>query len=166
MKASPGQGLISTVILLSQDLDEIDWEVKGTNTTSVSNNWYGWGNLSQFNSEYPSLSSPQTEYHNYTIDWNAERILYYLDSNIVRTVPAAAPGLYPQTPSRVQFGTWCGGCSKSPGTVEWAGGKPDWTGGPYTMYVKSLRVVDGTTGASEYSYGDRTGSAASIKVVE
>ncbi|CZT23245.1 related to cell wall glucanase [Ramularia collo-cygni] len=166
MKASPGTGLISTVILLSQDLDEIDWEVKGSNTTTVSNNYYGWGNLDQMFSEYPAVDGPQQDFHNYTIDWNAERILFYLNNALVRTVNAAEPGLYPQTPSRVQFGTWCGGCSKNQGTVDWAGGKPDWSGAPYTMTVKSLRVVDGTSNATEYAYGDMSGSAASIKITE
>jgi hypothetical protein len=41
MKAAPGQGIVSTVILLSDDLDEIDWEVLGGNDTTVSNNYYG-----------------------------------------------------------------------------------------------------------------------------
>jgi hypothetical protein len=41
MKAAPGNGIISTVILLSDDLDEIDWEIKGGNHTTVSNNYYG-----------------------------------------------------------------------------------------------------------------------------
>lgn len=168
MKASPGTGLISTVILLSQDLDEIDWEVKGGNTTSVSNNYYGWGNLTQLFAEYPSMENPgpQEDFHNYTIDWNAERILFYLNGAVVRTVDAAEPGLYPQTPSRVQFGAWCGGCSENAGTVEWAGGKPDWDAAPYTMFVKSLRIVDGTQNATSYAYGDMTGSAASIKATE
>lgn len=166
MRASPGTGLISTVILLSQDLDEIDWEVKGGNTTSVSNNYYGWGNLTQLFAEYPAVDGPQQDFHNYTIDWNAERILFYLNDQVVRTVNAAEPGIYPQTPSRVQFGAWCGGCSENEGTVEWAGGKPDWSQKPYTMVVKSLKVVDGTQNATSYEYGDMTGSAASIKVNE
>jgi beta-glucanase (GH16 family) len=165
-KAAKGTGIISTVILLSQNLDEIDWEVKGGNTTTVSNNYYGWGNLSQLFSEYPAVDGPQEDFHNYTIDWNKDRILYYLNGAVVRTVPYAEPGLYPQSPSRVQFGAWCGGCSKSDGTVEWAGGKPDWSGAPYTMSVKSIKVTDGTTNATSYSYGDQTGSYASIKVTE
>lgn len=87
-----------------------------------------------------------------------------LNGAVVRTVNYAEPGLYPQTPSRIQFGAWCGGCSKSDGTVQWAGGKPDWSGAPYTMYVKSLKITDGTTNATSYSYGDKTGSFSSIKV--
>lgn len=33
------------------------------------------------------------------------------------------------------------------------------------MSVKSIRIVDGTTNSSTYSYGDHTGSYSSIKVV-
>lgn len=128
-KAAKGTGIISTMILLSDDLDEIDWEIKGGNSTTVSNNYYGWGNTSQFNSEYPLLNGAMDDYHNYTIDWNAERILYYINGNVVRTVNAGAAGQYPQTPSRVQFGIWCGGCSSAQGTVDWAGGKTNFADG-------------------------------------
>jgi hypothetical protein len=37
---------------------------------------------------------------------------------------------------------------------------------PFTAYVKSLRVVDGHTNASSYTWGDRSGSYQSIKVTE
>lgn len=139
MKAAPGTGIISTIILLSDDLDEIDWEIMGGNTTTVENNYYGWGNTSQFNSKYPALDGAQEDYHNYTIDWTQEKIQWILDGNVVREAGYEAPGLYPQTPARVQFGVWCGGCSASEGTVQWAGGKTDFSDAPFNMYVNSLR---------------------------
>lgn len=37
---------------------------------------------------------------------------------------------------------------------------------PYTMKIKSLKVVDGHQNATSYSYTDETGSHASIKVEE
>ncbi|EME78213.1 glycoside hydrolase family 16 protein, partial [Pseudocercospora fijiensis CIRAD86] len=166
-KAAKGTGIISTMILLSDDLDEVDWEIKGGNTTTVSNNYYGWGNVSQYNSEYPTIDTPaMDDYHNYTIDWTQERIQYIINGNVVRTVGYQEPGEYPQTPSRVQFGVWCGGCSKAKGTVEWAGGKTDFDEAPFTMTVKSIRITDGTTNSSVYSYGDHTGSYQSIKVTD
>jgi len=163
-KAAPGQGIISTVILLSDDLDEIDWEILGGNDTNVENNWYGFGNQTQINSEWPTIPDAQTEFHNYTIDWSQERIQYIVNGNVVREVPYAAPGEYPQSPCRVQFGIWCGGCSDRPGTVQWAGGKPDWSEAPFVMNIQSLRVVDGTQNASSYSYGDHSGLWSSINV--
>lgn len=35
---------------------------------------------------------------------------------------------------------------------------------PFTMYVQSLRITDGTTNSSSYSYGDHSGKGSSIKV--
>lgn len=122
MKAAPGTGIISTVILLSDDLDEIDWEIMGGNTSTVENNYYGWGNTSQFNAEYPALDGAQEDYHNYTINWTQEKIQWILNDNVVREASYEDPGNYPQTPARIQFGLWCGGCSKSEGTRQWAGG--------------------------------------------
>lgn len=46
--------------------------------------------------------------------------------------------------------------------VGWAGGKTDYSAGPYTMYLKSMSVTDYSTGSS-YSYGDKSGSWQSIK---
>lgn len=46
--------------------------------------------------------------------------------------------------------------------LEWAGGKTDYTAGPFTMYLKSLKVTDYSTGNS-YKYGDNSGSWQSIE---
>lgn len=165
-KAAAGTGIVSSAILLSDDLDEIDWEIIGGNSSNVENNWYGWGNTTQINSEWPVLANAQTDFTNYTIDWTQERIQYSINGQVVRTVNYNEPGQYPQTPCRVQFGVWCGGCSKQEGTVQWAGGKPDWSQAPYTMTMQSIRVTDGTSNSSSYSYGDHTGLYSSIKVAE
>lgn len=73
-KAAAGVGIISTYNLLSDDLDEIDLEIMGGNYSYVSNNFFGWGNTSQFNSEYENVESWGSKgamggYHNYTVDW-------------------------------------------------------------------------------------------------
>ena len=44
---------------------------------------------------------------------------------------------------------------------DWAGGVTDYSAGPYTMYLKSLKVTDYSTGSS-YSYGDKSGDWTSI----
>ena len=41
MQAAAGTGIISTFDLLSDDLDEIDLEIMGGNTSFVESNWYG-----------------------------------------------------------------------------------------------------------------------------
>lgn len=45
--------------------------------------------------------------------------------------------------------------------AEWSGGETDYSAGPYTMYLKNLKVTDYSTGDS-YSYGDQSGSWESI----
>jgi len=162
-RAAPGQGIISTVILISDDLDEIDWELMGGNHTFVENNYYGWGNQDQRNAQYDPVDvGPQDAYLNYTVDWNAERMQFLVDGRVVRTVPYDVPGKYPQTPMQVRFGIWAAGASNAPGTVEWAGGVTDFKDGPFAMDIKSLRITDGTTNVTQYAYGDHSGSWQSI----
>lgn len=54
LKAASGQGIISTFDMLSDDLDEIDVEIMGGNTSYTSTNYYGWGNTDEFNTKYIS----------------------------------------------------------------------------------------------------------------
>ncbi|KAK3718698.1 hypothetical protein LTR37_004915 [Vermiconidia calcicola] len=169
-KAASGQGIISTYNLLSDDLDEIDLEIMGGNTSTVSNNYFGWGNTSQINSEYPSTTGPGWQggamgaVHNYTTVWSEESIQWFMDGELVRTQEYQKSGLYPQTPSFLKFGIWAGGDPDLPkGTRQWAGGNTDFDEAPFMMTVQSLRIVDAHTNVSWYSYEDKTGSYESIK---
>jgi beta-glucanase (GH16 family) len=136
-QAASGQGIISTYNLLSDTLDEIDLEIMGGNTSYVSNNFFGWGNTSQFNSEYEPTTGPAWSggamggMHNYTVDWNEERTEWYMDGDLVRSQPYLPPGEYPQSPSFLKFGIWAAGdeANNKKGTVEWAGGKTDFDQG-------------------------------------
>ncbi|KAK0289068.1 hypothetical protein LTR35_000443 [Friedmanniomyces endolithicus] len=166
MQAAAGQGIISTFDLISDDLDEIDVEIMGGNTSYVESNWYGWGNTSQYNALYHKCDGPQQGLHNYTIVWTADKLQWIIDGTVARTLPYAKPGRYPQTPCMMKFGIWAGGDSKQPeGTIVWAGGKTDWTKGPFTMTVQSIKITDASTNTSSYSYGDNTGDQKSIKAV-
>lgn len=173
MKASSGQGIISSIVLLSDDLDEIDWEIMGGNTTHVETNYYGKGNATQMNAIYYPCDDPQADYHNYTINWNAEKVEWILDGNVLRTlVPDDAvdddgKSMFPQTPMQLKIGSWAGGDPSNPeGTIEWAGGVTDYAKGPYTMLVQSMEAIDGTVNATKYEYGDHSGSWESIKVTK
>lgn len=44
-KASAGTGIVSSFILESDDLDEIDWEWLGSTDTSVESNFFGKANV-------------------------------------------------------------------------------------------------------------------------
>lgn len=130
MQAASGQGIISTFDMLSDDLDEIDLEIMGGNHSFVETNWYGQGNQSQRNSIYYPVDGPQDGMHNYTFDWNQSQLQWIIDGNVVRTLPYASPGLYPQTPSRMRFGIWAGGDASEPeGVIAWAGGPVNWNDG-------------------------------------
>ena len=43
MQAATGQGIISSIVLESDDLDEIDWEFMGGNATHAETNYFGKG---------------------------------------------------------------------------------------------------------------------------
>lgn len=172
MKAAKGQGIVSSAILQSEALDEIDWEFLGTNTTHVLTNYFGKGNTTSFDrgKEY-EMSPPQDDYHNYTIDWTKDRVQWWLDDKLLRElVPADALNgkNYPQTPMNVRMGVWAGGdvANNDPGVVEWAGGKTDFSEGPFTMRVKTIYAQDYTQGA-EYSWEDMdaSGSWEKVKVI-
>jgi hypothetical protein len=170
MKASHGQGIVSSVVVQSDDLDEIDWEWIGGNSTYVQTNYFGKGNTTSFDRAKwhkvdNAAGDTQDGYHNYTLDWSKEKLDFYVDGEVIRTLmyeDANGGHNYPQTPSDVRLGIWPGGDSKSEGTVEWAGGKIDYSQAPFDMLVKSVRVRDATN-ATEYVWGDKSGSWQSIK---
>ena len=168
MKAAAGQGIISSIVLESDDLDEVDWELMGGNTTHAETNYFGKGNTTSFDRAiYYPTHEPQKNFHNYTINWTKEKLEWFIDGALVRTLKydEANGGLnFPQTPMNIRLGIWAGGDASMPnGTVEWAGGPTDYSQGPYTMWISSLRVKDASKG-STYTYGDKTGSWQSIKI--
>jgi hypothetical protein len=169
LKASTGQGIISSVVLESDCLDEIDWEWMGGNASSVETNYFGKGNATSYDrAQYHAAPTPMDQYVNYTIDWTAERTQWLVDGTVVRTLlfhDALDGQNYPQTPMTVRLGIWAGGDASQPkGTIDWAGGLTDFTKVPFTMSVRSVRVSDYSTGKA-YTYSDHSGSFQSIKSV-
>ena len=73
MKASAGTGIVSSVVLESADLDEIDWEFIGGDNTQVQSNFYGKGNTTSYDRVvYHTVSTPQDTWHTYGVDWTSE----------------------------------------------------------------------------------------------
>ncbi|KAK6208109.1 hypothetical protein LQW54_007156 [Pestalotiopsis sp. IQ-011] len=170
MKAANGTGIISSIVYGSDDLDEVDWEFRGSDTANVQSNYYGKGEINSQGTSggtHPVSGNVQSEWHNYTNVWTAEKLEWWIDGTLARTLtPAAANDSrnYPQTPMKLSLGIWAGGdSSQAQGTIEWAGGATDYDAGPYTMYVKSAKVEDYSKG-TEYVYGDRSGNYTSIKI--
>jgi len=171
MQAASGAGVVSSIMLLSDDLDEIDWEWVGGNTTSVQTNFFGKGDNTTTDRARSYEVDNTLEAHNYTIVWDQDQIQWMVDDNVIRTLLQTDPSCmnttvgdrFPQTPLALHIGPWAGGDSSQVGTSEWAGGKVDWSKGPYTQTVISVEVVDGHTGSS-YAYGDQSGTFQSINV--
>jgi hypothetical protein len=117
--------------------------------------------------EYP-VANTQTEMHTYALNWTAEALTWIIDGKAVRTLKygeANGGKNYPQTPCNVRLGPWAGGSVEDKGTVEWAGGKTDFSKGPFTMTVESVKVINYSPG-TEYKWTDKTGSFESIEVVD
>ncbi|KAL2067255.1 hypothetical protein VTL71DRAFT_1679 [Oculimacula yallundae] len=173
MKASPGNGVISSFILESQDLDEIDFEWVGGDVNHVQSNFFGKGNTTTYDrgATHP-VAKPMEEFITYSVDWNKDSIKFYVAGAMVRELayndPKTHGGFnYPQTPMRVKMGSWVGcpdaaaaASEKLKWTCDWAGGPFD--GGSHTMYVKSVSIEDYGCGG-EYTYTDLSGSYQSIK---
>ena len=180
MKQSPGAGIVSSFILESDDLDEIDWEWLGSKPNEVQSNFFGKGDTTTYDRGQTHMDQPNTitEYLNYTIEWTHESITWSVGkvgeaSEVLRTTTYDDPlthggSRYPQTPMKVKIGNWiaCPDATdvKLAGTCEWAGGEFNAAGGPYTMTVKSVTVRDYGCGSSStpYKYGDKSGSWESI----
>lgn len=170
MKAATGRGIVSSVVIQSETLDEIDWEWVGSDQKRVQSNYYGKGNDTTYDRvDYHDVDEPMNRFHNYTIHWTKERLEWWIDEELVRTLlyeDALDGRNYPQTPSTVRLGIWPAGDPKnSPGTIEWAGGEVDYDAGPYTMTVKQLSVEDFSSG-KQYAYSDRSGSWDSVDIIE
>jgi beta-glucanase (GH16 family) len=165
LQAAPGQGIISSFYLQSDDLDEIDIELFGTDTTQFQSNFFAKGYTGNYDrGQYiATSSSPVSNFHTYTLEWTESSLTWSLDGNVVRTLESTDAKGFPQLPMYIMMGSWAGGDpTNPPGTIEWAGGVTDYSKAPFSMYIKSVIVADYSTG-SEYSYGDNTGSWQSIQ---
>ncbi|KAJ8117337.1 hypothetical protein ONZ43_g4234 [Nemania bipapillata] len=166
VKAAPGAGIVSSLVLESDDLDEIDNEWLGADDSEVQTNYFGKGITSSYNrGQFNPAANNQADFITYTVDWTSERIIWTVGETVVRTLTAAdaETNQYPQTPMQVKFGAWSGGDpSNAEGTIEWARGPTDYSKGPFSMVVQSVKITDYSTG-SKYTYGDTSGSWQSIK---
>lgn len=121
IKAAPGTGIVSSAVLESDVLDEIDWEWLGGDNQQVQSNYFGQGKTLDYNrGAYHAAPGNQGGFKTYAIDWTADRIIWSIDGTSVRELDSstASEYPYPQTPMMVKVGAWCGGCaSNEPGTI-------------------------------------------------
>ncbi|KAF2418753.1 concanavalin A-like lectin/glucanase [Tothia fuscella] len=168
MKSAPGAGIVSSFVMQSDDLDEIDWEWIGSDTVRSQSNYFGKGNTTTYDrGQFHPVSAPEATFTKYAVNWTAESTTWLINDAPIRTLNFAdANGgqNYPQTPMNIRIGNWVAGApGNSPGTIEWAGGLADFSKGPFSMMVQSVRLVNYNPGAS-YAFGDQSGSWQSIKI--
>ncbi|RAO66116.1 uncharacterized protein BHQ10_002128 [Talaromyces amestolkiae] len=166
MKIANGTGIISSIVFLSDDLDEIDWEGIGTYNYEIETNYFGKDNTTSYDrATYPNVTTPSDEFHTYSVDWTPEQIQWFVDGDLKRTLAyddALNGENFPQTPMVLKLGIWAGGSSsEGEGTIEWAGGETDFSDAPFTMYVESVNITNYYP-AEYYTYGDTTGAYTSI----
>lgn len=141
----------------------------GGSTDKLQTNYYGKGDNSEDYDRWTwqPVTSPQEVFHKYTWNWSKEKLSWAIDGTVVRTVDYADAKdgtRFPQTPMRVRIGIWAGGDpGRIKGTIDWAGGETDYSKAPFTMYVKSVEIVNYTP-AESYVYSDKSGSSDSIKI--
>jgi hypothetical protein len=114
------------------------------------------------------VANNQNEFHKYALNWTSESLTWIVDDKPTRTLNFAdANGgkNYPQTPCNVRLGNWPGGDSENEGTRQWAGGNVTYDAAPFTMTVKSIKVINYSPG-KEYEWTDKTGDFKSIKVID
>jgi beta-glucanase (GH16 family) len=173
VRAARGVGVVTSFVLQSDDLDEIDWEWLGGDATQVQTNFFSKGCTETYDrGGFSPVADPINQFHTYTIKWTQEQLDWIIDGNVVRTLKnTGIEGCagYPQSPMQIKLGTWVAGRKDAPqGTIDWAGGITDFSDAPFDGYYQSLRIQDymgGKKEATEYQYTDRTGKWQSIKVV-
>ncbi|EKG17093.1 Glycoside hydrolase family 16 [Macrophomina phaseolina MS6] len=168
MKAAPGTGVVSSIVLESDDLDEVDWEFLGGNNTSVQSNYFGKGNTTSYDrGAYHEVDTPVDTWHKYAFRWTNASMEWIIDGTTVRTLEyadALGGKNYPQTPARLSLGVWSAGTKKQNyWTVQWAGGYTDFDEAPFTMYVRNVKIINYNP-AKLYNWTDTTGSFESISL--
>ncbi|KAK3066048.1 hypothetical protein LTS18_002081, partial [Coniosporium uncinatum] len=87
LKAAPGAGIVSSFVLQSDALDEIDWEWLGADPNQVQSNYFGKGLVTTYNrGAFHSDPGSQESFKTYTIDWTANQIVWQIDGVTVRAL--------------------------------------------------------------------------------
>lgn len=173
VRAARGAGIVSSFVLQSDDLDEIDWEWIGSDNAQVQTNYFSKGcNETYDRGGFSPVADPVNQFHTYTVKWTPEQLDWIIDGTVVRTLKnTGVEGCsgYPQSPMQIKLGTWVAGRSNAPqGTIEWAGGLANFNDAPFDGYYQSIRIQDfmgGKSEATEYEYTDRSGKWQSVKVI-
>ncbi|KAL0145045.1 glycoside hydrolase family 16 protein [Mucor lusitanicus] len=147
LQAAGKAGAVTAAVLLAPGGDEIDFEMLGADHNKVQTNFfYGSNPIYGVNSADTEVNiNTASGTHNYTVDWSPERIEFFVDGKLIRTVENKddcdknGDCTYPTHAAAVQIGLWDSSAVSS--TTEWAKGPIDWTTGEtISATVKSVTV--------------------------
>ncbi|CAO0801048.1 unnamed protein product [Mucor circinelloides] len=147
LKAAGKAGAVTAAVLMAPGGDEIDFEMLGATTDKVQTNFfYGSNPIYNVNSVDSALTvNTASGFHNYTVNWTPEKIEFYVDKKLIRTVVnkddcnAKGDCTYPTHAATVQIGLW--DSSAEAGTTQWARGPINWTSGEtISATVRSVTV--------------------------
>ncbi|KAJ2863053.1 putative glycosidase CRH2 [Coemansia erecta] len=169
--ASIATGVVSAFIIRSDVIgDEIDFEWVGKDPSQVQTNFFYHNKLVYTNSEpYNIGSDSSADYHDYTIVWSADSVVWMVDNKTIRTLKRtdtydsnSKTYRFPSARSRVGLSIWDGGNSGAKGTEEWAGYPTPWTANTvYKMYVESISIrCSGDDSASSSAISDEPTSSS------
>lgn len=166
IKSSTGAGIVSSLYLQSDDLDEIDvMESIGNDLGHFQTNYFVKGNTSNYErGMYHALrgDAAQGQYNTYGLEWTPEKIRWFLNNELIREVEPNPKEGYPTAPMFIMFSIWIGGdVANDPGTIVWSGGLTDFLDLPFDMYIRNVRVSDYSTG-DHYVYGNVDGRWLSL----
>ncbi|KAG6885184.1 hypothetical protein C0993_005091 [Termitomyces sp. T159_Od127] len=172
---------------MSDVRDEIDWEWPGDAVTEGQTNYFWQGYVPEGTSNghvETGLADTYANFHDYTIDWQPNKLTWSIDGKIVRTLNEAdtvdTQGVshFPSTPSRVELSIWPAGIdSNALGTIQWGGGMIDWNdpdfkaAGHFYAIVRSVTIecsdsAERKVGVTAYTYGSNASFLTpEIKVV-
>lgn len=159
IKASSGQGIISSFYLQSDDLDEIDIaELFGGNNYQFQSNFFIKGNTTTWDrGGYHEIRNPIDFYNKYTVEWTPQAIKWWCNDQLIRVLEENNDYGIPKSPMAIKLSLWAGGDpSNAEGTILWAGGLSDYKEFPYIMNFRNLKVSDYSSG-QVYSYGHKDG---------
>lgn len=133
--ASPSRkqssGVVASFIYMSPRADEIDWEwTMGKNPTLATNNWFSGPMVTANNPQYGRdklctiPDDARWNFHEYTIEWTADHIIWYIDGRWCNQVNRAdwnlgnGNYLYPEENPNIQcefawVGRWWSGIDGS-----------------------------------------------------
>lgn len=155
IKGAFGSGIVSSLYLQSDDLDEIDIaEILGGDPFNYQTNYFIKGNVTTYDRErcHKLQISPLKEYYKYGVKWTPSKIVWYLDDQPVRQLRRGNRQGFPTSPMAIKISLWAGEDTENEGTIAWSKGLTNYQDGPFTMNIKNLVVSDYSSGQS-YSYG-------------